>query len=141
MEVTETLSEGLKREFKVVVSAAQLEQQMLARLGELKSTANIRGFRKGKVPIAHLRKLYGKSVMAEVVQRAVEETSQQAIAEKEVKPAYQPEIGMTEDEEEKFAVIEADIDAADQALAEDPPERPGCAACQDKNGDALHRLR
>ncbi|MGI9462680.1 MAG: trigger factor, partial [Aestuariivirgaceae bacterium] len=110
MEVTETLNEGLKRELKVVVTAAQLEQQMMARLTELGATANIRGFRKGKVPIPHLRKLYGKSVMAEVVQKTIEETSQQAIAEKEVKPAYQPEIGMTEDEEEIGSIIDGNSD-------------------------------
>ena len=110
MEVTETLNEGLKREFKVVVTATQLEQQMMARLAELSTTANIRGFRKGKVPIPHLRKLYGKSVMAEVVQKAVEDTSQQALAEKEVKPAYQPEIGMTEDEEEINSIIDGKAD-------------------------------
>jgi trigger factor len=112
MEVTETLNEGLKREFKVVVTAAQLEQQMMARLSELGATANIRGFRKGKVPIPHLRKLYGKSVMAEVVQKTVEETSQQALVEKEVKPAYQPEIGMTEDEEEITSIIDGKADLA-----------------------------
>ncbi|MDH3740551.1 MAG: trigger factor [Hyphomicrobiales bacterium] len=112
MEVTETLNEGLKREFKVVVAAAQLEQQMMARLSELGATANIRGFRKGKVPITHLRKLYGKSVMAEVVQKTVEETSQQALVEKEVKPAYQPEIGMTEDEEEITSIIDGKADLA-----------------------------
>ena len=112
MQVTETLNEGLKREFKVVVTADQLEQQMMSRLSELSATANIRGFRKGKVPVAHLRKLYGKSVMAEVVQKAVEETSQQAIAEKEVKPAYQPEIGMTEDEEEISSIFDGKADLA-----------------------------
>ncbi|NNE22622.1 MAG: trigger factor [Rhizobiales bacterium] len=112
MEVTETLNDGLKREFKVVVAAAQLEQQMMARLSELGATANIRGFRKGKVPITHLRKLYGKSVMAEVVQKTVEETSQQALVEKEVKPAYQPEIGMTEDEEEITSIIDGKADLA-----------------------------
>ncbi len=112
MEVTETLNKGLKREFKVVVTAAQLEQQMMARLTELSATANIRGFRKGKVPITHLRKLYGKSVMAEVLQKTVEETSQQALTEKEVKPAYQPEIGMTEDEEEIGSIIDGKSDLA-----------------------------
>ncbi len=110
MQVTETLNEGLKREFKVVVTAAQLEQQMMARLTELGASANIRGFRRGKVPITHLRKLYGKSVMAEVVQKTVEDTSQQALAEKEVKPAYQPEIGMTEDEDEIGSIIDGKAD-------------------------------
>ncbi len=110
MQVTETVNEGLKRELKIVVTADQLEEHLMARLGELSATANIRGFRKGKVPVGHLRKLYGKSVMAEVVQKAVEETSQQALAEREVKPAYQPEIGMTEDETEINAIIDGKSD-------------------------------
>ncbi len=66
MQITETSSEGLKRKLKVVVGAAELEQRFSARLGELKDRVQLKGFRKGKVPVAHLRKVYGKAVMAEV---------------------------------------------------------------------------
>lgn len=112
MEVTETLSEGLKRELKVVVPAAKLEQSMMQRLTELSATANIRGFRKGKVPVAHLKRLYGRSVMAEVVQKTVDDSSKQALVERDLKPAYQPEIGMTEDEDEINSIIEGKADLA-----------------------------
>ena len=75
MQVTETLSEGLKRELKIVVPATDLEARLTTRLGELKDQVRIKGFRPGKVPMAHLRKVYGRSVMAEIVQQTVTETS------------------------------------------------------------------
>src|SRR5204862_1144374 len=67
MEVTETLSDGLKREFQIQVPAADLEQRVSQRLGELKDQVQLRGFRPGKVPVTHLKKIYGKRVMAETV--------------------------------------------------------------------------
>ena len=60
MQVTETLSEGLKREYKVVVPANDLDSQVNTRLGELKNTVRINGFRPGKVPVAHLKRVYGR---------------------------------------------------------------------------------
>ena len=60
MEITETLSDGLKREFQVQVPAADLEQRLSQRLGELKDRVQLRGFRPGKVPVSHLKKIYGK---------------------------------------------------------------------------------
>src|ERR1019366_5317992 len=64
MQVTETLSEGLKREFKVVVPAAELDAKVNVRLDELKDRVRINGFRPGKVPVAHLKRMYGRSTMA-----------------------------------------------------------------------------
>ena len=66
MQVTETLSEGLKREYKVVVPAAELDAKVNARLDELKDRVRINGFRPGKVPVTHLKRMYGRSAMAEV---------------------------------------------------------------------------
>ena len=68
MQVTETLADGLKRELKVVIGQGELDERFAARLGEVKDTVQLKGFRKGKVPTAHLKKLYGRSVMAEVLQ-------------------------------------------------------------------------
>ncbi len=110
MQVTETVNEGLKRELKVVVPAGDLEEKMIQRLTELAATANIRGFRKGKVPVAHLKRLYGRSVMAEVVQKTVDDSSKQALVEQDLKPAYQPDIGMTEDEDEINSIIDGKAD-------------------------------
>ncbi len=105
MQVTETLNEGLKRELKVVVPAKELQTRMDARLEELKATAQIKGFRPGKVPIAHLKKMYGQSAMAEVVQKSIETSSKEALTEKSLKPAYQPDIVLPEDEKEIQAVM------------------------------------
>ena len=77
MQVTETFRTGLKRELKVVIGQGELAER--SRLDEVKDTVQLKGFRKGKVPVAHIKKLYGRSVMAEVLQQAVEETSRKAI--------------------------------------------------------------
>src|ERR1043165_2644502 len=67
MQVTQTLSEGLKREFRVVVPAGELDTKVNTRLDELKGTVRINGFRPGKVPVGHLKRLYGRSAMAEAI--------------------------------------------------------------------------
>ncbi|MBY0431265.1 MAG: trigger factor, partial [Rhodospirillales bacterium] len=71
MQVTETNSDGLKREFKVVVPLQQIEEKVQARLDELQRTATLPGFRPGKVPMTLLRKKYQPSAMAEVLENAV----------------------------------------------------------------------
>jgi trigger factor len=95
MQVTELSAEGLKREYKVVVQAAEIEGQVAHRLEELKGRVRMPGFRPGKVPIALLRKQYGRSVMGEVLERAVNQGSQKAIAEHELRPALRPKIEVT----------------------------------------------
>ena len=100
MNVIETNAEGLRRELKVVVGADELEQRVSSRLDELKGKARIKGFRPGHVPKEHLRKVYGRSVMAEVVQQAVAETSREALSQREERPAFQPKVALPEDEAE-----------------------------------------
>ncbi|MEE9317089.1 MAG: trigger factor [Rhodospirillales bacterium] len=95
MQVTETKSEGLSREFKIALPAKEIEEKISHRLEELASTAKIPGFRPGKVPVSVLRKKYGPSVMGEVLERAVNDSSQQALAEKGLRPAMQPHIEVT----------------------------------------------
>ena len=112
MQVTETLNEGLKRELKVVIPAADLASRMEQRLEELKATAQIKGFRPGKVPLAHLKKMYGKQAMAEVVQKSIESSTTEALNEKSLKPAYQPEVVLPEDEKEVEAVMDGKADLA-----------------------------
>ncbi|MBC8038424.1 MAG: trigger factor, partial [Rhizobiales bacterium] len=110
MQVTETLSSGLKREFKVVVNAAELDKQLNAKLLELSARANIKGFRPGKVPVPHLRRVYGKSAMAEVVQKTIDEQTKQVPTERNLKPAYQPEVKLPEDEAEVSAIMDGKSD-------------------------------
>ena len=92
MNVTETLAEGLKREYKVVVSADDIAQRIDGRLSELQKTVNMKGFRPGKVPVQLLKRQYGASVANEVIQKAMEDSSGQVITEQGVRPAMQPRI-------------------------------------------------
>ena len=92
MQVTETLSEGLKREFKVVVPAAELDAKVNVRLDELKDRVRINGFRPGKVPVAHLKRVYGRSAMAEVIEATVRDTNNQIVSERGFKLAADPKV-------------------------------------------------
>jgi trigger factor len=111
MQVTETSTSGLKRELKVVIGQGELGELFQSRLDEVKDTVQLKGFRKGKVPVAHLKKLFGRSMMAEVVQKAVEDTSRKAISDRNERPAHQPTIGFAEDagEMEKVLTGEGDL--------------------------------
>lgn len=112
MQVTETLSAGLKREYKVVVNQAELDRELNAKLEDMSRRANIKGFRPGKVPVAHLRRVYGKSAMAEVVQDTIDAKSKALLEEKKLKPAYQPEVKLSDDETEVRAVMDGKGDLA-----------------------------
>lgn len=112
MQVTETLSAGLKREYKVVVGQAELDKELNAKLADFSKKTHIKGFRPGKVPVHHLKRLYGRSAMAEVVQDAVDARSKQLLEEKNLKPAYQPEVKLPTDETEIAAVMDGKGDLA-----------------------------
>lgn len=101
MQVKELSAEGLKREYQVVVDAAEIELRVDKRLDELKKTIKMPGFRPGKVPVTLLKKQYGRSVMGEVLEQAVNEGSQQAINDNELKPALRPKIEVTSFEDGK----------------------------------------
>src|SRR5437899_174417 len=81
MQVTEISSEGLKREFQVVVASTDIKSKIELRLEELGRTVNLPGFRPGKVPMPVLRKRFGQSVLGEVIERAVSDSSSQAMNE------------------------------------------------------------
>src|SRR5215831_19986756 len=98
MQVTETLSEGLKREYKVVVPAAELDAKVNARLDELKSRIRINGFRPGKVPVTHLKRMYGRSAMAEVIEATVRDTNNQIVTEHGYKLAADPKVTLPTEE-------------------------------------------
>ena len=92
MEVTETNADGLKREFRVVVPAGELEQKVTSRLGEMGRTINLPGFRPGKVPMQILRKRFGPSVLGEVLESTVQGSSAEAIREHNLRPALPPKV-------------------------------------------------
>ena len=92
MEITQTQSAGLTREFKVVVAAKDIEEKLNIRLAEVQGMVNLPGFRPGKVPLTLVKKRFGASVMGEVLEQVVQDSSSQALAENNVRPAMQPQI-------------------------------------------------
>lgn len=105
MQVTETAREGLKRTLQVVVGKAELSERFASRLDEIKDRVEIKGFRRGKVPVAHIKKLYGKSLMQEVMEQTLNETSAQAIKDRNERPAQQPKVELVDFNEETFEKI------------------------------------
>jgi trigger factor len=118
MQVTETTNSGLKRGFQVTIAAADLSAKANAKLKDMAGKAQIKGFRPGKVPVDHLKRMYGKSVMAEVVQETVDEQARSVFADRNLKPAYQPEVKLPEAEGEVNAVIEGKGDLSFSVEAE-----------------------
>src|SRR5262249_62336200 len=100
MQVTETHSEGLRREYKIVVSANDLEARVDTRVSELKDTVRLNGFRPGKVPPAHLKKIYGRSLMAEAIEALVRETNAKIVTDNGFKLAMEPKVTLPESKEE-----------------------------------------
>jgi trigger factor len=92
MNIKEVSAEGLSRELQITVPAADLVAKLDARIQDIKGTVQLKGFRPGKVPAAHIRKTYGAQLMGEVIQETVNETSQQMLNDREERPAMQPEI-------------------------------------------------
>jgi trigger factor len=109
MNVTETKSEGLSREFRVSVPAGELAAKFSAKLEEIRPQVQLKGFRPGKVPTSHIKKMYGKSIMADIVNDLVQETSDKALADKSIRPATRPSIKLDSDQE-KLIAGEADLD-------------------------------
>ena len=112
MQVTETLSQGLKREFKVVLPATELEERLNSELSTLKDRVRINGFRPGKVPVGHLRKVYGRSVMADVLQNAVNEANRKIVEDNGLKLAHEPQVQFPESQDEVEKAMDAKGDLA-----------------------------
>ncbi len=112
MQVTQTLSEGLKQEFKVVLPASDLAAKLKSQLAEVRAKAQIKGFRPGKAPIAHLKKLYGKSIMGEVLQEAVNDANRKIVEENKLRVASGPQLDLPEDRETIEKLLEAAGDFA-----------------------------
>lgn len=103
MEVVEKLNEGLSRSYGVRVPAADLGAALDARIAEILPTLNLKGFRPGKVPAAHVRRLYGKGLMGELVEKTLNETSQQVLADHRLRVAAQPDLKPVSDMEAVLA--------------------------------------
>ena len=92
MQISETVSQDLHKQFTVTVPAAELDSRVNKRLEEMKPKVNLKGFRPGKAPVSFLKKQFGKSIMGEVVEQAVNEGSQKVIADNKLKVALQPRV-------------------------------------------------
>jgi trigger factor len=112
MQVTETNTDGLKREFKVVVPASELDARLNDRLTQLKDRVQLRGFRPGKVPVTHLKKVYGRGVMAETIEEVVRETNAKIVTDHGLKLAMDPKITMPESQSEIEGIIAGKSDLA-----------------------------
>jgi trigger factor len=112
MQVTETAAAGLKREYRVVVPATDLEARVNERLDDLKGKVQLRGFRPGKVPVEHLRRLYGKAAMAEVIEAAVREANSKIVNDHGFKLAIEPKVSLPEEQSAVEEVITGKSDLA-----------------------------
>jgi trigger factor len=122
MQVTETSSEGLKREFRVVVPASDLEAKLNDRLVQLKDRVRLNGFRPGKVPVAHLKKVYGRNVMAEAIEELVRDTNTKIVTDNGFKLAMDPKVTMPEDKGEIENIIAGQADLAYSVAIEVVPK-------------------
>lgn len=149
MNVTETKSEGLTREYKVVVSKDDLQEKLNAKIAEMRPQMRLKGFRPGKVPASHIRNMFGKSIMGEIVQETVNTSSQKALEDAELRPAAQPHIKLDSDEEQ---VLKGEADLAFDMHVEVMPdfepseikdielERPVAEVADEELDEALGKL-
>jgi trigger factor len=119
MQIVEKSGEGLSRVFGVTVPMADLGVLLEARIAEITPTLNIKGFRPGKVPTAHVRRLYGKALMSEVVEKTLNETTQKVLDDNKLRPAGDPDLKPEGDME---AVIEGKADLAYEIAVDVMPD-------------------
>ena len=119
MQIVEKSGEGLSRVYGVTVPVADLTEKLEARIAEITPTLNIKGFRPGKVPAAHVRRLYGKALMGEVVEQTLSETTQKVISENNLRPAGEPDL---KPEGDLGQVIEGKADLAYELSLDLMPE-------------------
>ncbi|MFO1074371.1 MAG: trigger factor [Geminicoccaceae bacterium] len=110
MQVTEIAAEGLKREFKVTVPASEIETRVQTRLERLAKTIRLPGFRPGKAPLPLLKKQYGRSILGEVLEEAVDEGSKRTIGDNQLRPALRPKIEVTSFDEGKDLEFELKLE-------------------------------
>jgi trigger factor len=144
MQVTETLSDGLKRGFTIVVPEPELTAKREKRLSELGRTMQVPGFRPGKVPMSMVRKRFGAAVLAEVVEGAVNDASDQLLADRGLRPAMQPKLEVTkpgQDSDLEFTMeLEILPEIAIPELEDITLSKPVAAVSDEAIGEALQKL-
>lgn len=122
MQINEIASEGLKHEFEVVVPASDLEAKVAARLNEMKGQVKLNGFRPGKVPAEHLRRVYGRSVMAETIDQVVRDTNTKIFTDRGFKLATEPKVTLPEAEDEVEKLLSGKSDLSYKVSVETIPQ-------------------
>ena len=127
MQVTETLAEGLKHEFQISVPASDLDAKADAKPGRSQGQGALNGFRPGKVPVSHLKKVYGRSVMAETIDQTIRDTNSQIFTERGFRLATEPKITMPTEEKEVEDIARRQdpiyLHGRDRGRADDPARR------------------
>lgn len=119
MQIVEKSGEGLSRVYGVTVPVSDLAERLEARIAEITPTLNIKGFRPGKVPTAHVRRLYGKALMTEVVEQTLSETTRKVLEDNKVRPAGDPDLKPEGDMQQ---VIEGKADLAYEIAVDVMPD-------------------
>ena len=144
MQVTETLSEGLKRGFTVVVPEPELAAKREQRLAELGKTLQMPGFRPGKVPLSLVRKRYGEAVAAEIMEAAVNDASSQLMSERNLRPAVQPKLEVTKPGQESDLEFTLEMEVLPEVAAPDLTDvtltKPVADVADQAVEDALARI-
>lgn len=149
MQITETVSEGLRREYKIVIGAKDLDERLTGKLAEIQPRMHLKGFRPGKAPVSFLKKSFGKSMMGEIVEQAVSESSQKAVTDNSLKPAFPPRVELASELENvvngnsdlEFTVkvdLMPDFDLIDPATLK--VEKLVADVTDEEVNDALNRL-
>ena len=149
MQIVEKSVEGLSRVYGVTVPAALLAEKVEARIAEITPTLNLKGFRPGKVPTGHVRRLFGKSLMSEIVEQTINETTQKVLSDNNMRPAGEPDLRPEGDIQD---VVEGRSDLAYEIALEVIPEfepadfseislkRPIYEPTEEEVGEALAEL-
>ena len=119
MQIKELKKEGLSHTYAVTVSKEDLATKLDAKIKEMQPQVSLKGFRPGKVPVGHIRKMFGQSIMKDLVEEVVNETSQQAINDNKIRPAGQPKVDLRANGED---VTKGEADLEYQLTVESIPD-------------------
>ncbi|RIK99223.1 MAG: trigger factor [Proteobacteria bacterium] len=152
MQVKETVADGLKHEFEISVPAADIDAKVDEKLVDLKDKVRLNGFRPGKVPVAHLKKLYGRSVKAETIEQLIRDTNSRVFTERGFRLATEPKVTMPEEKEAVEALLEGKSDLTYTVAVEVVPpialadfksfevERPVAEVAESDVDEAIQRI-
>jgi len=119
MQIKELKAEGLSHTYAITVPKEDLATKLEAKIKEMQPQVSLKGFRPGKVPVSHIRKMFGQSIMKDVVEETVNETTQQAINDNKIRPAGQPQVDLRANGED---VTKGEADLEYQLTVESIPD-------------------